>query len=65
MIGKHQNDQVFTQEHLVFSRGEYSESNEFLGANEDNVANLRNLEDALKRSTTIGITIGMERNVIF
>jgi hypothetical protein len=36
---KHQNDQVSTQELPAFLRGEYNESNEFLGANENNVAN--------------------------
>ncbi len=35
--GKHQNDQVSTQELPAFLRGEYNESNEFLGANENNV----------------------------
>jgi len=45
IVKKHQNDQVSTQELLVFSRGEYNERSEFLGANEDNVASSPNLED--------------------
>jgi hypothetical protein len=46
---KHQNDQVFTQKFLVFSGGEYSESNESLGADENNVASSFNLEDLCQR----------------
>lgn len=42
---EHQNDQVFTQGFFVFSGGEYNESNEFLGANEDDVVSLFNLKD--------------------
>jgi len=34
---EHQNDQISTQELLVFSGGEYNESSESLGSNEDNV----------------------------
>ncbi len=40
-----QNDNVSTQGLPEFLGGEYSEGNEFLSANEDNVASLLNLED--------------------
>jgi hypothetical protein len=42
---EHQNDQVFTQGFFVFSGGEYNESNESLGANEDDMVSLLNLKD--------------------
>jgi hypothetical protein len=41
---EHQNDQVFTQQLLAFSRGEFIKNSEFLCVNEDNVASLPNLE---------------------
>ncbi len=47
-VGKtreHQNDQVYTQGLLVFFGDEYNENNEFLNANENNVASLPNLKD--------------------
>jgi hypothetical protein len=47
--GEHQNDQVFTQGFFVFSRGEYNESNESLGANEDNVVSLLNLKNMRRK----------------
>jgi hypothetical protein len=47
--GEHQNDQVSTQGLLAFSRGEYSESNEFPSVNEDDVASSPNLEDMCQR----------------
>jgi hypothetical protein len=43
--GKHQNDQVSTQELLVFLGGEYCESSDSFGANENDVASLPNLEN--------------------
>ncbi len=48
-IGEQQNDQVSTQELPMFSRGEYSESNESLGVNEDDVAIFPNLKDLHRR----------------
>jgi hypothetical protein len=42
---EHQNDLIFTQGLLKFSKGEYNESNEFFNANEDDVASLFNLKD--------------------
>jgi hypothetical protein len=43
--GEHQNDQVFTPRFFTFLRGEYSESNESLSANEDDVASLPNFKN--------------------
>jgi hypothetical protein len=41
----HQNDQVFTQGPLAFLGGEYNESSESFGTNENNMASLPNLKD--------------------
>jgi hypothetical protein len=51
-VGEHQNDQISTQKFLAFSGGEYSESNEFLGANENDVESLPNLENMRQREAS-------------
>ncbi len=45
IVKDHQNDQVSTQGFLAFLGGEYSESSESFGTNEDNVVSLLNLKD--------------------
>jgi hypothetical protein len=49
---EHKNDQVFTQGFFVFSRGEYNESNESFGANEDDVVSFLNLKDMCQREAS-------------
>jgi hypothetical protein len=50
---EHQNDQVSTQKFLVFLGGEYSESKESFGADEDNVATSPNLENLCQRDSLL------------